>query len=64
MNMPMSRRSRRAFLGTVATTAAFFAVKGAFAEQLAATPERTEGPFYPDRLPLDTDNDRNRQSGR
>ena len=57
MNHPMSRRSRRAFLGTVATTAAFFTVKGAFAEQLAATPERTEGPFYPDKLPLDTDND-------
>ena len=57
MNLPMSRRSRRAFLGTVATTAAFFTVKGAFAEQLAVTPERTEGPFYPDKLPLDTDND-------
>jgi protocatechuate 3,4-dioxygenase beta subunit len=57
MNHPMSRRSRRAFLGTVATSAAFFTVKGAFAEQLAATPERTEGPFYPNKLPLDTDND-------
>jgi protocatechuate 3,4-dioxygenase, beta subunit len=57
MNHFMSRRSRRAFLGTVATSAAFFTVKGAFAEQLAVTPERTEGPFYPDKLPLDTDND-------
>lgn len=27
------------------------------AEQLAQTPRMTEGPFYPDRLPLDTDND-------
>ena len=57
MNHPMSRGSRRAFMATVATSAAFFTVKGAYAEQLAATPERTEGPFYPDRLPLDTDND-------
>jgi protocatechuate 3,4-dioxygenase beta subunit len=30
---------------------------GAFAEQLALTPRLTEGPFYPDKLPLDTDND-------
>jgi protocatechuate 3,4-dioxygenase beta subunit len=30
---------------------------GAFAEELVRTPAQTEGPFYPDRLPLDTDND-------
>lgn len=30
---------------------------GVFAEQLAATPRLTEGPFYPDHLPLDQDND-------
>ena len=51
----LSRRrfiSRTAFLG-----AAAFAVPGAFAEQLTQTPRQTEGPFYPDRLPLDTDND-------
>jgi len=35
----------------------FFTVPGAFAEQLARTPAMTEGPFYPDKLPLDTDND-------
>lgn len=34
-----------------------FAVPGAFAEQLTLTPRQTEGPFYPDKLPLDTDND-------
>ena len=34
-----------------------FAVPGAFAEELMLTPRQTEGPFYPDRLPLDTDND-------
>src|SRR5215831_722863 len=28
-----------------------------FAEQLMRTPPLTEGPFYPDKLPLDTDND-------
>jgi len=30
---------------------------GAFAEELLRTPRQTEGPFYPDHLPLDTDND-------
>jgi protocatechuate 3,4-dioxygenase beta subunit len=30
---------------------------GLFAEELARTPRLTEGPFYPDKLPLDTDND-------
>jgi len=35
----------------------FFAVPGAFAEALSLTPRQTEGPFYPDHLPLDTDND-------
>ena len=35
---------------------AFFTQPGLFADQLM-TPSMTEGPFYPDRLPLDTDND-------
>jgi protocatechuate 3,4-dioxygenase beta subunit len=35
----------------------FFAVPGLFAEELVKTPKQTEGPFYPDKLPLDTDND-------
>jgi protocatechuate 3,4-dioxygenase beta subunit len=30
---------------------------GVFAEELLQTPAQTEGPFYPDKLPLDTDND-------
>ena len=34
-----------------------FLTETVIAEQLALTPPRTEGPFYPDRLPLDTDND-------
>jgi protocatechuate 3,4-dioxygenase beta subunit len=45
------------FLGALASSAAFFTTRGLFAEELARTPARTEGPFYPDRLPLDTDND-------
>ncbi|CAN5309799.1 protocatechuate 3,4-dioxygenase [soil metagenome] len=32
-------------------------MRGAFAEALSTTPRMTEGPFYPDDLPLDTDND-------
>ncbi len=49
--------SRRAFLGTAAFAAAAFTTGGAFAEELGRTPSQTEGPFYPDKLPLDTDND-------
>lgn len=30
---------------------------GRLAEELSVTPALTEGPFFPDRLPLDTDND-------
>jgi protocatechuate 3,4-dioxygenase beta subunit len=30
---------------------------GAFAQELVKTPRQTEGPFYPTKLPLDTDND-------
>ncbi len=49
--------SRRAFLRQLALGSALFAVPGAFAEELTRTPRLTEGPFYPDKLPLDTDND-------
>ena len=48
---------RRAFLMRLGLGAALFAVPGAFAEELMRTPAQTEGPFYPDHLPLDTDND-------
>ena len=48
---------RRAFLGSVAAGATFLAARGAFADELMRTPRQTEGPFYPDKLPLDTDND-------
>jgi protocatechuate 3,4-dioxygenase beta subunit len=49
--------SRRGFLGSLAVGAAFFTVPGRFADELVRTPRQTEGPFYPDKLPLDTDND-------
>lgn len=35
----------------------FFTTKGAFAQSLVLTPDQTIGPYYPDRLPLDQDND-------
>lgn len=50
-------QGRRAFLGRVGLGAALWAVPGAFAAELVRTPRQTEGPFYPDHLPLDTDND-------
>ncbi len=49
--------SRRTFLRSAAFGAAAFTTSGAFAEALTATASQVEGPFYPDRLPLDTDND-------
>lgn len=39
-----------------AFAAAAFTTPGLFAD-LVQTPRMTEGPFYPDKLPLDTDND-------
>jgi protocatechuate 3,4-dioxygenase beta subunit len=48
---------RRLFLATAALGAAHWTVRGAFADDLTRTPKQTEGPFYPDKLPLDTDND-------
>lgn len=52
-----SLHNRRGFLRGLSAGAALFAVPGAFAEALVQTPAQTEGPFYPDKLPLDTDND-------
>src|SRR5438270_13728343 len=49
---------RRAFLGaSLALGSALFTTRGLFADELTRTPRQTEGPFYPDKLPLDTDND-------
>src|SRR5258706_16446944 len=63
MNKSMGFRSRRSFLGNGARglvglgLTGLMPVPGLFAEQLTLTPRQTEGPFYPDHLPLDTDND-------
>lgn len=48
---------RRHFLTSLTLGAAYFTTRGLFAEELTQTPRQTEGPFYPDKLPLDTDND-------
>jgi protocatechuate 3,4-dioxygenase beta subunit len=48
---------RNMLRGSLALGAAAFFVPGVFAEELTRTPRMTEGPFYPDKLPLDTDND-------
>lgn len=57
------QRGRRQFLSSIAVgaigaagTASFF-TPGVFAEELMQTPSQVEGPFYPDKMPLDTDND-------
>lgn len=58
MHTDRSFVTRRRFLrGSFALGASAFIVPGAFAEELVRTPAQTEGPFYPDKLPLDTDND-------
>jgi protocatechuate 3,4-dioxygenase beta subunit len=58
--MNENKFSRRIFIGSAAVgalgTASLF-VPGVFAEKLMQTPSQTEGPFYPDKMPLDTDND-------
>ena len=54
--------NRRQFVRGASLAAGFFIVPGAFAEELARTALRRtawvmEGPFYPEKLPLDADND-------
>lgn len=51
-----ARLTRRTWARRGGAAAAMLMLPGVFAEQLA-TPSMTEGPFYPDKLPLDTDND-------
>jgi protocatechuate 3,4-dioxygenase beta subunit len=47
---------RRNFIRSSLLGSALLLVPGVFAD-LVQTPRQTEGPFYPDHLPLDTDND-------
>ena len=49
--------TRRGFFGGLALGTAALWTRGVFAESLMRTPAQTAGPFYPDKLPLDTDND-------
>lgn len=49
--------SRRNLLRSATVAPFFWYTKGAFAQQLTVTPTLTIGPYYPDRLPLDLDND-------
>ena len=55
MSHPLWLPDRRLFLGSLGT--ALLTTPGLMAEELMRTPAQTEGPFYPDKLPLDTDND-------
>lgn len=49
--------TRRDFLQQAAWFVALSSSSSLLAKELAKTPRTTEGPFYPDKLPLDTDND-------
>ncbi|MEA3210595.1 MAG: protocatechuate 3,4-dioxygenase, beta subunit [Chthoniobacter sp.] len=49
--------NRRRLIQSLALASAGFFTRSAFAELLALTPRTTAGPFYPDHLPLDQDND-------
>jgi protocatechuate 3,4-dioxygenase beta subunit len=49
--------NRRSMLKSTSFVAAAMVTPGLLAEELAKTPPQTEGPFYPDKMPLDTDND-------
>ena len=48
---------RRIIESSLALGGAFWTNPGLFAEELSVTAGIGEGPFYPDKMPLDTDND-------
>ena len=48
---------RRHVLHALTLAGVAVSVPGLLAQELVRTPPQTEGPFYPDKLPLDTDND-------
>lgn len=50
-------QGRRRFMQSLILGAAALSAPGVFAQQLVETESMTEGPFYPDKMPLDTDND-------
>ena len=57
MNTDFKIFTRRRFMLQCVLGASLWQVSGLMAETLTQTPKQTEGPFYPDNLPLDTDND-------
>lgn len=57
MNAPVISPNRRHFLSALTLGSAGLFAPGAFADELLRTARVEEGPFYPDKLPLDTDND-------
>jgi protocatechuate 3,4-dioxygenase beta subunit len=59
MSMIRTAATRRRFLQGLTLGTAAFTTRGLFAEALTLrqTAATTEGPFYPDKMPLDTDND-------
>lgn len=58
MDRPNFVPARRWFLQqSIALGGVALWAPGVFAEELTRTPPQTEGPFYPNKLPLDTDND-------
>ena len=54
-HIPLNRR--RLIRSLALAGGALFTTRGLFAEMLTLTPRTTAGPYYPDHLPLDRDND-------
>jgi protocatechuate 3,4-dioxygenase, beta subunit len=52
-----ARRSRRDFLTKIGVGGLLCATPRVFAQELVTTPAQTLGPYYPNRMPLDLDND-------
>ncbi|MFN7939532.1 MAG: IPT/TIG domain-containing protein [Bryobacteraceae bacterium] len=57
MHFRNTESSRRHFLAAMSAGGLFFTTPGAFAQTLTLTPAQTEGPYYPNVMPLDRDND-------
>lgn len=57
MSFSNTNRSRRHFLTALSAGGLFYTTPGAFAQALTLTPAQTEGPYYPNVMPLDRDND-------
>lgn len=53
-----AQTDRRLFLASsLGFGGLFFSQRGLFAQELTQTPGMTIGPYYPNRMPLDLDND-------